>query len=103
GALRVLAADHRWSRVDAEVRQLSQRDLGMRGGIDEHALQCRYVVAQLARVAHVEWVPFEPFDGGGDVHAAHRRLDDVLYVAGGEPVARRGQPIDVEVEIRSER
>ncbi len=53
----------------------------------QHPPEAIGVVAQLARVAHVDRVARAPLDGGGDVLAADGGGDHRLQVVDGEPVA----------------
>ena len=83
----VLVADHRRPADQLDVGELGQRHLRPRGGLHQDPSQTVQVVAELARVAHVDRVALAALDGGGHVLAADGRHDHRLHVVDGEPVA----------------
>ena len=80
-------------------RHLGDRDMGAGRGRDQHPAQGLQVVAEVALVADVDRIALQSLDRLGDVHAADRRLDDVLHIADRQPVAGGGLAVDGVVEV----
>jgi hypothetical protein len=59
------------------------------------------IVAQIARVAHVDAEPLAAFDGRGHGLAAQRRTDHILNVLHHDAVTRQRRTVRRHIEIIS--
>ena len=78
---RILGLDGGRPLADAELDELSERNICAARCRHEHPLQGRQVVAKFAAVADVDGVAFQALDGLGDVLAPDGSFDDVLDVS----------------------
>ena len=56
------------------------------------------ILTKIARVAHVNRIPFATFHGGRNRFAADGRLDDFVHVSHGQAITRRYLAIRREIE-----
>src|SRR5215467_8393486 len=71
-----------------DIREHRDRDLCASRSGNQHTLERVEVFSKIACVARIHRVTLATFYCGGDVLAADRRLDDVVYIANLESIAR---------------
>src|SRR5205823_10983585 len=94
-----LAPDHGRTGAEADVRYLTQRDLGPVGLADEDPRDRLGIVPEIPSVAHLDRVALPAFDGGGDLLAPQRETDHLLRVTGRQAVARESIGVGPDVQI----
>ena len=98
---RVLAFEHRRPVGERERRHHAERDLLAHGRDDGQRAQALGCVAQFARIAQIDRIPCQAFDGLADVLAADHTRDHRLHIGNVEAVARGRRAVDLHVEVAS--
>ncbi len=80
--LPVFAPHHRWTSRQLYLGHLAHRNLRAPRGWHEHPLERFEVLTKLACIAHVNGIPFPPFNDFGNVRAAdsrHYHIFNILH------------------------
>ncbi len=96
---RAFAFDAHWGAHDIYLGELAQRNLCTARSRHDDLAQGFQILAEIAIIAQVDGVAFEPLNGGGQRHAAKGDFEYLLHVAQREPVAGDRVAVDVELDV----
>src|SRR2546430_4309648 len=94
-----LFRSHRWAGAELNARHLPEWHLRAVTAADQQPADRGGVIPEVTGIAHLHGIALSALHRGRDLLPTQRQADDLLRVAGGQPVAGEGIRIRPDIQV----